>query len=89
MLIIVETNSNVPTIAIVAITIFFEKLFSICVGIVTKLYIRIVDNFIHINNRALFGFTKFFSLSLFMINVYYYFHLQILISIINAEKCGI
>jgi len=47
LLIIVETNSNVPTIAIVAITIFFENLFSIVVDQVTKLYIRIVDNLIN------------------------------------------
>ena len=46
LLIIVETNSNVPTIAIVAITIFFEKLLFIFINMVTRLYIRIVDNLI-------------------------------------------
>ena len=46
LLIIVETNSNVPANVIAAITTFFEKLFFIFVEIVTKLYIRIVDNLI-------------------------------------------
>jgi hypothetical protein len=50
----VETNSNSPTNIIVAITLFFENLFSIVVEIVTKWYIRIVDNLVHCDKILIF-----------------------------------
>jgi|SRR5688572_20345144 hypothetical protein len=67
LLLIVETNRDIPTNVIATITIFFENLFFICTNIVTKLYIRIVDNLIQDYEILIFIYQLFFFSILLMI----------------------